>query len=116
MSEIESLLRRNIDEVFGQPDAAKRREAIAELFTEDCIITAPSGLHHGRDAIDAEVVSLLERLPGFVFRDGTARIIEGAGLIEWSFGPPGEPARITGTDIIVCRDGRIHHLMVFLNL
>lgn len=114
MSDVETLLRRNIVDVFGELDAEARRAAIAEIFAEDCVFTAPDGLHHGRDAVDAAVVALQARLPGFVFTDGVARILEGAGLIDWTFGPPGEPDRIAGTDVVLCRDGRITDLMVFL--
>jgi len=114
MNDVETLLRRNITDVFGERDAALRRQAIAEIFAEDCVFTAPDGLHRGRDAIDAAVVALHARLPGFVFTDGSARILEGAGLIEWTFGPTEEPGRIAGTDVAICRNGRITDLMVFL--
>ncbi len=36
MNPIETLIKRNLHEVFGERDAKKRREAIAQLWTEDC--------------------------------------------------------------------------------
>jgi hypothetical protein len=114
MGDVETLLRRNIAEVFGQRDATPRRQAIAEIFAADCVFTAPDGAHQGRDTIDAAVAALHARLPDFVFSAGTARILDGAGLIEWTFGPSGEPDRIAGTDVVLCHDNRISHLMVFL--
>ena len=33
---IEELLQRNLQEVFGEGDAARRRAAIDELYIEDC--------------------------------------------------------------------------------
>ena len=34
---ISSLLTRNLDHVFGENDPARRRAAIDEIFTEDCL-------------------------------------------------------------------------------
>ena len=38
-------LHRNLQEVFGEGDAARRRAAIAELYTEDCVLDAPTGVN-----------------------------------------------------------------------
>jgi len=34
---ISTLLTRNLDDVFGENDPARRRAAIDEIFTEDCV-------------------------------------------------------------------------------
>src|SRR6201987_3363012 len=42
MSErIHELLLRNLLEVFGEGDSAKRRSAIEELYTDDCVVYVP---------------------------------------------------------------------------
>ena len=38
---IHELLLRNLQEVFGEGDAAKRRAAIKELYTDDCKLYVP---------------------------------------------------------------------------
>jgi hypothetical protein len=38
VSGIETLLKRNLPEVFGEGDSARRRAAIQELYTEDCVL------------------------------------------------------------------------------
>ena len=114
MDRIEHLLRRSIREVFGQRDITARRRAIAEIFTEDCVFIAPGGRHEGHDALEAEVVALHVRLPGYVFSEGSIRLLDGAGLLEWNFGPPEDPSRITGTDVALVQRERIATLMVFL--
>jgi hypothetical protein len=40
---IETLLLRNLQEVFGEGDPAHRRAAIEELYTEDCTVLLPLG-------------------------------------------------------------------------
>jgi hypothetical protein len=50
---ISTLLTRNLHDVFGENDPARRRAAIAEIFIEDCVFYDPSGsVHRGRDEID----------------------------------------------------------------
>src|SRR5258706_608277 len=50
---ISTLLTRNLHDVFGENDPARRRAAIDEIFTEDCAFYDPSsGVYRGRDEID----------------------------------------------------------------
>ena len=46
---ISTLLTRNLHEVFGENDQARRRAAIEEMFTEDCVFYDPmGGVYRGR--------------------------------------------------------------------
>jgi hypothetical protein len=45
---IEDLLARNLLEVFSEPDAGKRRSAIAALWAEDGVFRAFLGRHMWR--------------------------------------------------------------------
>lgn len=49
---ISTLLTRNLHDVFGENDRARRRAAIDEIFTEDCVFCEPRGVYRGRDEID----------------------------------------------------------------
>jgi hypothetical protein len=40
---ISTLLTRNLHDVFGENDPARRRAAIDEVFTEDCVFYEPRG-------------------------------------------------------------------------
>jgi len=40
---ISTLLTRNLYDVFGENDPARRRAAIDEVFTEDCVFYDPKG-------------------------------------------------------------------------
>jgi ketosteroid isomerase-like protein len=46
------LLHRNLQEVFGEGDAARRRAAIKDFYTDDCVLYAPTGVVIGHDALD----------------------------------------------------------------
>ena len=50
---ISTLLIRNLRDVFGENDPARRRAAIDEIWTEEGVFYDPkSGVHRGRDEID----------------------------------------------------------------
>jgi len=42
---ISTLLTRNLHDVFGENDPARRRAAVDEIFTEDCVFYQPAGVH-----------------------------------------------------------------------
>jgi hypothetical protein len=113
---IEMLLTRNLLEVFGEHDPARRRAAIEELFVEDVVFSDPHQRLVGREALDGAVAALHELLPGHVFRQiGAAQTLTDSGRMAWSFGPAEEPERITGLDVVIVRDDRIAALYTFLD-
>jgi len=63
---IQELLHRNLQEVFGEGDAARRRAAIEELYVEDCVLYAPPGVFVGPEALDKFAGDLRATHPHFV--------------------------------------------------
>jgi hypothetical protein len=61
---ISTLLTRNLHDVFGENDPARRRAAIDEIFTEDCVFYDPKGGVYrpemGHDANRRQFVSVAE--------------------------------------------------------
>ncbi|WP_309141255.1 nuclear transport factor 2 family protein [Novosphingobium sp. G106] len=115
-SRIRELLERNLQEVFGEGDDARRQAAIAELWTEDGILYAPSGVIAGRAAIGRFAGDLRSAHPDFVYTPhGKPQILHDAGRLAWGSGPPGQAPAYTGWDVIIVRDGRIAALYVFLD-
>src|SRR6267154_2230426 len=89
---IETLMKRNLHEVFGERDGKKRREAIAQLRTEDCVFIDHDGKSHGRDALDRAVAALHQRLPSYVFSElRPVDLLPESGRLAWSYGRPREP-------------------------
>ena len=113
---IENLLTRNLLEVFGEQDAAKRRSAIAALWHEDGVFADPHGRYVGYAALNGAVSQLHARFPGFVFRPtGAPQSFYDVGRLAWGHGPVGEPPKVTGLDVITVRDGRIVALYAFID-
>ena len=110
------LMERNLLEVLGQRDSARRAAAIAELYTTDCTFFEAEEEVTGWEALNAKVGSILKDAPGFVFRlAGPAQVNHDHGRLPWEFGPEGTAPVVTGMDIAVFERGRIHALYTFVD-
>ena len=114
---ISTLLTRNLDDVFGENDAARRRVAIDEIFTEDCVFYDPTkGVYRGRDEIDRVAGAIKATHPDFRYQPiAEAEELGNGGRIQWVSGPPGEAPAYAGTDFIIVRDGRIAAVYLFFD-
>jgi SnoaL-like domain len=110
------LMERNLLEVFGQRDSARREVAIAEIYAADCTFFEAEERIVGRDALNAKVERLLQEAPGFVFRAaGPAQVNHDLARLPWHFGPTGAPPAVTGMDVAIFEHGRIRALYTFLD-
>jgi SnoaL-like domain len=114
---ISTLLTRNLQDVFGEIDAARRRAAIKELFTEDCVFYDPNkGIYRSRDEIDRIAGAIRATHPDFRYQPiGEPKELGNGGRIRWVSGRPGEAPAYAGTDFIIARDGRIAALYLFFD-
>jgi hypothetical protein len=92
MSSISALLTRNLQDVFGENDAARRRAAIDEIYTEDGVFYDPtSGAHRGRDEIDRVAGAIRATHPDFQYQLIAApEELGDGGRVQWVSGRPGE--------------------------
>lgn len=114
---ISTLLTRNLHDVFGENDPARRRAAIDEIFTEDGVFYDPNGgVYRGRDEINRIAGAIRATHPDFRYRV-TAEPEESGdgGRVQWVSGPPGGPPAYAGTDFIIARDGRIAVVCLFFD-
>jgi hypothetical protein len=113
---IHELLNRNLQEVFGEGDAGRRRAAIEDLYTDDCILDAPPGVFVGRHALDKFAGDLRATHPHFVYTPhGEPQALHNAGRLAWGSGPRGQAPDYTGLDVIIVRGDKIAALYVFLD-
>jgi hypothetical protein len=110
------LLTRNLHDVFGENDPARRRAAVDEIFTEDCVFYEGRGVHRGRDEIDRVAGAIKATHPDFRYQPiAEAEELGNGGRIQWVSGPPGEAPAYAGTDFIIVRDGRIGAVYLFFD-
>lgn len=116
VSRIETLLNRNLPEVFGEGDPARRRAAIEELYTEDCVLYVPPGALVGHVALDKFAGDLRATHPHYVYTPrGAPQVLHNSGRLAWGSGPKGETPEYTGVDFIIAREGKIAALYVYLD-
>jgi SnoaL-like domain len=113
---IENLLTRNLLEVFGERDTAKRCSAIAALWAEDGVFVDPFGHFVGHAMLNDAVSQLHAKFPGFVFAPiGAPQAFCEVGRLAWGHGPVGELPKVTGLDVVTVREGRIAALYAFID-
>ncbi len=111
-----ALMARNLLEIFGQSDSARRAAAIAEIYTADCTFFEAGERIVGRDALNAKIERILQEAPGFVFRaTGPAEVNHDLGRLHWQLGPAGAPPAVTGMDVAIFEHDRIRALYTFLD-
>ncbi|HXJ12760.1 MAG TPA: nuclear transport factor 2 family protein [Candidatus Limnocylindrales bacterium] len=114
---ISTLLLRNLSDVFGENDPARRRTSIDELFHEDAVFYDPKGgTFRGRDEIYRIAGVLRATHPEFQYQPlFPPEELADAGRVKWVSGIPGKPPAYAGTDFILARGGRISSLYLFFD-
>jgi SnoaL-like domain len=114
---LSTLLLRNLDDVFGEIDPVRRREAIDEIFHEDAVFHDPNGgVFRGRDEIDRIAGVIKATHPDFRYQPLSPPEEMGDwGRVRWVSGSPGKPPAYAGTDFIIARDGQIAAVYLFLD-
>ena len=114
---ISTLLIRNLHDVFGENDPARRRAAVDEIYTEDVVFYEPSKkVYRGRDEIDRIAGTIRATHPAFQYQlIAEPEELGNGGRVRWTSGRPGEAPAYAGTDFIIARDGRIAAIYLFFD-
>ena len=77
------------------------------LWDKDGVFIDPGGVYEGVEKINAIVELIFTQFEGYVFSvRGPGQSIHGVGRLTWSYGPPDDPHRLTGTDVGVTKDAK----------
>jgi hypothetical protein len=114
---VSSLLLRNLHDVFGENDPARRRAAIDEIYNEDCVFYDPtSGAHRGRGEIDRIAGVIKATHPDFQYQPiAPPEELGDGGRVRWVSGSPGKPPAYAGTDFMIAREGKIAAVYLFFD-
>src|SRR2546425_10684668 len=82
---ISTLLTRNLHDVFGENDPARRRAAIDEIFTEDCVFYDPKGgVYRGRDEVNRIAGEVKATHPDFRYQPiAEPEEVGNGGRVQW---------------------------------
>jgi hypothetical protein len=101
---------------FGENDSGRRRAAIDEIFTDDCVFRELKGVYHGREEIDRVAGKIKATHPDFRYQViAEPEELGDGGRVRWVSGRPGEAPAYAGTDFIITRDGRIAAVYLFFD-
>ncbi len=114
---VSTLLLRNLDDVFGEGDALRRRAAVDEIYHEDAVFYDPNGgAFRGRGEIDRIAGVIRATHPDFRYQPiSPPEEMGDGGRVRWVSGSRGEPPAYAGTDFIIARDGKIAALYLFFD-
>lgn len=109
---IRTLLHANLLSVFNERDETARRAAVQSTYAEDIVWYESDGnVIKGHDTLNKRAEELLAENPGFAFKpEGEMVVSQNLGILSWTFGPPGEPDLVKGTDVIIVQDGKVKAL------
>ena len=86
---VSTLLLRNLHDVFGEIDPARRRAAIDEIFHENAVFQEPKGIYRGRDEIDRIAGVIKAAHPDFRYQPLSPPEVMGDGeRVRWVSGSP----------------------------
>src|SRR5258705_9217791 len=105
---ISTLLIRNLRDVFGENDPARRRAAIDEIWTEEGVFYDPkSGVHRGRDEIDRVAGAIKATHPDFQYQPiAEPEELGNGGRGQLGSGRPPERPAYPGAGFFIARGGR----------
>jgi hypothetical protein len=117
MTRTSTLLLRNLDDVFGENDPARRRSAIDEIFHEDAVFYDPNGgIYRGCDEIDRIAGVLKATHPDFKYQPlAEPEEVGDGGRVRWVSGVPGKTPEYAGSDFIIAREGKIAAVYLFFD-
>jgi SnoaL-like domain len=105
------LMRRNLLDVFNEPDPARRAAVIAETYTEDVVWHEPDRIVRGRKDLEHRAEELRAENPDWVFRSaGPVSELDDIGHLGFQYGPVDQPPMASGMDIARTKDGVIIEL------
>jgi hypothetical protein len=113
---ISTLLIRNLNDVFGENDPARRRAAIDEILHEDVVYYDSFGPYRGRDEIHRIAGVYRASHPEFRFKPSAPpEELGDGGRLRWVSSRPDFASSYAGTDFIIARDGQIAAIYRFLD-
>jgi hypothetical protein len=103
-------------EAFNETDAARRRELVEAIFTEESTYTDPQVQLRGPAEVDGFIAQTQGQFPGFTFRLGGPLDAHHEQMrFQWHAGPDEAPDQFIGFDVIVTNDGRIRDVYGFVD-
>ena len=101
---------------WTETDREARRASFEAHFAADAVFVDPDGTFNGIAGLESFSDSFQERLPDVRFSlRGEPQRVGDAVRAFWQVGPPQEPDKVTGMDLVILEGASIKRLYVFLD-
>jgi hypothetical protein len=112
-----TVLQANLQRVFNERDATRRRQAIEELYAADAVLYEQQEKYSGMKAIDGAITHLLGSLPPTLVFAPVEPAMQNHEMVKllWRGHLPDGTTVVTGTDIAHIEGGRISTIHVFVD-
>ena len=115
VTDVQSIVDRYLA-IWNETEPNKRRDLIAQPWTEDAVYLDPMMRGEGHDGIDAMIASLHAQFPEYRFRQiGEVDAHNDRVRFSWGLGPDVGPALAGGTDFGDITEGRLQSVTGFLD-
>jgi len=114
----ETLLVRNVTEVFNERDEAKRLSIMQELYDPDAVFYETNdAIFRGIEKVNARVTDVLKTIsPELLFRaSGLQEQNNDVVRVPWILSGPDGKVALSGMDIAKVEDGKIASLYMFID-
>ncbi|EHK20807.1 uncharacterized protein TRIVIDRAFT_202431 [Trichoderma virens Gv29-8] len=110
------VMKRHIENVFGESDDIARSKAMEPLYHEDVTWFQPgeySGEHaiiRGRDNVNATIQKEQNQFPEFYIthdNEGYIAVTQNLGIVHWKLGPHEQPDMIKACHYLLFEDGKV---------
>ncbi len=117
MTTTSGVLQANVERIFNERDATRRRRAIEELYAADAVLYEQHASYTGIDAIEAAITHLLGSLPPSLVFVLVAPVLQNheMGTLLWRGQLPDGTSVATGTDVVRLDGGKIRSVHVFVD-
>jgi ketosteroid isomerase-like protein len=113
----DAILLGHLSRVLNERDAGRRLEAMAEFWAEDAVMFEADAVYFGRQAISDKVGAVQAALPDDIHFTASGKAIanHGSALLRWQAGSEDGATAVSGTDIAMFKNRRIHSMRVYLD-
>jgi catechol 2,3-dioxygenase-like lactoylglutathione lyase family enzyme len=102
--------------IFSEVDATKRTRLMAEAYAYNIKVVDPHAVHEGLAEVNKFIAALQQKSPAGAFSQaGPVEAHHNVAELHWQFGTAGQPAQVTGRDILVLANGKVQTMYVFVD-
>jgi hypothetical protein len=112
---IESLITAHLN-AWNAPAGPDRDKSVSEVYAPDVFVGEPGNAYQGHSGMTKAISGLQTQVPGTtITRSGPIQSAQDLVTYSWTLGVDGQPAIVSGRDVLIVREGRITSLYVLID-